>query len=72
MNMLLYFACYSSIIENPSEEMQQYVDKIQELQFQNSKLAEENSTLQQQIYSQEESLAQSNTTNDSLVRKVKW
>lgn len=59
-------------MENPSEEMQQYVDKIQELQFQNSKLAEENSTLQQQIYSQEESLAQSNTTNDSLVRKVKW
>ncbi|XP_061195163.1 uncharacterized protein LOC133203387 [Saccostrea echinata] len=56
----------------PPEEVQQYLDKIHELQFQNSKLTEENDTLQQQIYNQEENVTQSNTTNDSLVRKVKY
>nr|XP_022288415.1 uncharacterized protein LOC111100631 isoform X2 [Crassostrea virginica] len=54
-----------------SEEVQQYLDQIQELLFQNNKLTEENSTLQQQIYSQEEALTQSNASNEGLSKKIK-
>lgn len=54
-----------------ADEVQQYTDRIQELVFQNSRLTEENSTLQQQIYSQEEALAQSNATNQGLGKKIK-
>lgn len=47
------------------------MDRIQELVFQNNRLTEENSTLQQQIYSQEEALAQSNASNQGLRKKIK-